>query len=66
MEEYYITLPKYTNIHYHENCRRAEENTDALLDGEKESDDETDKKKQSSQDDIDETVAKRKYLKFLA
>lgn len=37
-------------------ARRAEENTDALLDGEKETDGETDKKKQ--QDDIDETVAK--------
>ncbi|XP_072929228.1 uncharacterized protein wapl [Epargyreus clarus] len=37
-------------------ARRAEENTDALLDGEKESDSENDKKKQ--QDDIDETVAK--------
>ncbi|XP_063541659.1 protein wings apart-like [Cydia strobilella] len=36
-------------------ARRAEENTDALLDGEKD-DGETDKKKQ--QDDIDETVAK--------
>lgn len=40
--------------------RRAEENTDALLDGEKETDDEKDAKKQS-QDDIDETVAKCKY-----
>ncbi|KAJ8724472.1 hypothetical protein PYW08_015946 [Mythimna loreyi] len=38
-------------------ARRAEENTDALLDGEKEPDDNNDKKKQS-QDDIDETVAK--------
>lgn len=40
--------------------RRAEENTDALLDGEKEPDDNNDKKKQS-QDDIDETVAKCKF-----
>ncbi|XP_049693333.2 protein wings apart-like [Helicoverpa armigera] len=38
-------------------ARRAEENTDAILDGEKEPDDNNDKKKQS-QDDIDETVAK--------
>ncbi|CAH2040478.1 unnamed protein product, partial [Iphiclides podalirius] len=38
-------------------ARRAEENTDALLDGKKETDDEKDAKKQS-QDDIDETVAK--------
>ncbi|CAK1579311.1 unnamed protein product [Parnassius mnemosyne] len=37
-------------------ARRAEETTDALLDGEKETDDEKDKKQ--SQDDIDETVAK--------
>lgn len=38
--------------------RRAEENTDALLDGEKDEGAQNDKKKQ--QDDIDETVAKRK------
>lgn len=38
-------------------ARRAEENTDALLDGEKEPESDTEKKKQS-QDDIDETVAK--------
>ncbi|XP_050348988.1 protein wings apart-like [Nymphalis io] len=38
-------------------ARRAEENTDALLDGEKDEETENDKKKQS-QDDIDETVAK--------
>lgn len=38
-------------------ARRAEENTDALLDGEKETNVDKDKKKQS-QDDIDETVAK--------
>ncbi|KAM3966904.1 cohesin release factor wings apart-like [Aphomia sociella] len=37
-------------------ARRAEENTDALLDGEKDS--EVDKKKKQSQDDIEETVAK--------
>ncbi|XP_059053453.1 protein wings apart-like [Achroia grisella] len=37
-------------------ARRAEENTDALLDGEK--DTEVDNKKKQSQDDIEETVAK--------
>lgn len=43
--------------------RRAEENTDALLDGEKESGDGANKKQ--SQDDIDETVAKCKYFSIL-
>ncbi|CAG4982307.1 unnamed protein product [Parnassius apollo] len=52
-------LDLIVNLFYkrEELARRAEENTDALLDGEKETDDEKDKKKQS-QDDIDETVAK--------
>lgn len=51
-------LQKYLNyIHFYNLLfyRRAEENTDALLDGKP---DENDKK---SQDDIDETVAKCKF-----